>query len=418
MKKLFKILGFTVLGIIVLLYSAFLFVLPKVIDLSPYKDELKKIVKEQSRLELDYDKAELITNPFLGAGVKLNDISVKLPDGSLLFSASNIKTAVSLPHLLFFTVRVSKAEIDNPFINAEILPSGEDYKIVKLIEDILNEKKSASFAQKPDYNEKSGFDFSFVKIILPEVKLNNFKLLITDLSSKHYLDLHGEKLSFGWFNGKSAKLKTSAALYSGENKNIQFNIDINTFLPEPSPGLDAEDDPAEKIDFAFINPPLVYQKYDLKTDIDAKLKIIKDKKGDINSFGHFNAENFKIKLSSIHLPASYFRLKTFLSSAEIDTNIYTIQDENFKISGKFNYGLFPYADIKFNTEQIKFANLFTLAEAVLKSMNIKNELSRYQAEGSLKADCSIKTNFKKFVSSGFIKAENGGLAVKNAGSII
>ena len=64
MKKFFKILGFTFLGIIVILYLAFLFVLPRVFDISPYKAEVQKIVKEQANLEAGYlfDKINQLNN--------------------------------------------------------------------------------------------------------------------------------------------------------------------------------------------------------------------------------------------------------------------------------------------------------------------------------------------------------------------
>ena len=52
--------------------------------------------------------------------------------------------------------------------------------------------------------------------------------------------------------------------------------------------MDSEDDPAEKIDIPFINSVNMYQNYDLKANLDTKLKIRQSKDGTIKSFGHID----------------------------------------------------------------------------------------------------------------------------------
>ena len=138
MKKFLQILGFTIRGIVVVLYLYFLFVLPNTIDLNQYKSLVKDLAKEQANIDVDFENAKVITTPLLGAGVNITNISIKLPDGSLLFSADNLKTRVSIPSALLLTVKVSCFEIEKPFVNLEIDKDNVDYKIVKLVEDILN----------------------------------------------------------------------------------------------------------------------------------------------------------------------------------------------------------------------------------------------------------------------------------------
>ncbi len=419
MKKTTKILLYCASGIIVLLYAAFLFVLPNVIDISQYKSDIQQIVKEQAKLDLDYENMKLVTTPYLAVGFKADNLSISMPDKSEIFRADSIRTAVSIPQLLLLTVKVSCLDIENPLVNIEILENGEDYKIVKHIENILNEQKAATFAQKPVEPEE-GFQFNpnWIRIIIPHAKLNNYKVLITDLATKHYLDLHSDKLIFGYFNGKRIKLKTNAQLYSDKNQNVTANIDINTFLPAPAPQLDKEDDPAEKIDIIFVNPVTTYQNYDLKTNIEAKLRINSNRRGEISSFGHVNIENLTMRISKIQLPESYLRIKTFGQNIDIDTNIYTAKDENLNLLGKINYSKHPKTDMSIKTGTIRFANLMTLAQAFLESLQIPNELHQYKIEGTFDANCYIKTNFKKLTSNGFIKIQNGGLEVRNLGKII
>lgn len=417
MKKFFKILGLTVLALLFILYLGFLFVIPRVIDIEQYKGEIQKIVKEQTSLDLEFKNLKPVTTPFLSVGFKAEDIKVTLPDTSTLFTSDSLKATVSLPSLLFLTIKVSDVEADNPFLNIEILENGEDYKIVKLIEDILNAKKSETFGVKQE-ETASGFDFSKLKIMIPKVRLKNYKVLATDSGTKHYLDLHGGELLFGYFNGERIKVKTSAELFSDENKNIAANLDINTFLPAPSPKLDSEDDPAEKIDIFFINPVTVYQNYDLKTNIDTKIRLNKNKNGEITSFGYINIDNITMKLSDIKLPESYIRLKTFGNKINIDTNIRPTEEENIEISGEVNIGNRKNADLKIKTNEIRFSNLLEISKAFLNSLQIPNELNQYRAGGSFLADCNFKTNFRKLKSEGYLKIQNGELSIRNLGRIL
>ena len=89
MKTFLKYLGFTILGAIVLAYAGFLFVLPNAIDLNQYTPKIQKLAKEQAKLNVNFENVKIVTTPLLGAGIKAENISVKLPDNSVLFSADD-----------------------------------------------------------------------------------------------------------------------------------------------------------------------------------------------------------------------------------------------------------------------------------------------------------------------------------------
>ena len=114
MEKIWKIFAFSVLGLALTLYLCFLFVLPNAIDINKFKPEIQKIAKEQANLSIDFENAKIITTPLFGAGIKMDNISVKLSDDSILFSADSFKTRVALPSLALLTVKVSCLEINNP----------------------------------------------------------------------------------------------------------------------------------------------------------------------------------------------------------------------------------------------------------------------------------------------------------------
>ena len=416
MKKFLQILGFVVLGIICAAYLCFLFVLPNVINLNQYKPLVQDIAKEQANLGVDFGEVKVITTPLLGAGVNINDIKITLPDGSLLFTAENLKTRVAIPSIFLLTAKVSCFELEKPFVNLEIDKDNVDYKVVKLVENILNSNKEKSLGEEKVVTQ-TWFNPKWIRVKVPCVKLNNYKILVNDLKSGHYLDLHGEELKAGYFNGKVVKLKTYAELFSDENKNVTANLDVNTFLPKTEPSLDSEDDPAERIDVPFVNPVDVYRNYDLKANIDSKLRI-REHKGDITSFGHLNIDGVTLRISHLQLPESYVHLKTFEHTLDVDTNIYPAQEQNIQLLGKLNYSRHPWINMNIKTGSIKFNDMLILGKAFLDSLRLPNELGDFKADGTAIADCYIKTNFKKLKSNGYIKIQNGGLAVRNLGQVI
>ena len=417
MEKNWKIFAFSVLGLALTLYLCFLFVLPNAIDINKFKPEIQKIAKEQANLSIDFENAKIITTPLFGAGMKMDNISVKLPDDSILFSADSFKTRVALPSLALLTVKVSCLELNNPLINLEIV-NDEQFKVVKLVEELLNKGKEQQLEQSGAPTvETSWFNPAWIRIKVPNVVVNNYKVLIKDLKSNHYLKLAGEELVAGYFNGKTAKFRTYAELFSDENKNITANVNINTFLPPPAPALDKEDDPAERIDIPFINPVSMYRLYDLKANLDTKLKVRDSKRG-VNSYGYFNVEDITMKVSHLTLPSSYLRAKTWGQNVELDTNIYTAKDQNIELLGKLNYSKHPRMNMAIKTAEIKFNDMLILGKAFLDSLSIYNELDRISATGFLKADCNIKTNFKKLRSNGSIIVKNGGLNVRGIGKVL
>lgn len=121
------------------------------------------------------------------------------------------------------------------------------------------------------------------------------------------MTLTGEKLTAGYNNGKTARIKTYARLLSDDKTNITANVNISSFIPPAKPA-DPDDDPAEKIELPFVNPVLIYRDYDLKSNIETKLKIRQNENGLITLKGYFNIDNTTIELSGLQLPESYIKI--------------------------------------------------------------------------------------------------------------
>lgn len=407
MKKFWIIAGSILGSLLVAVYFAFLFVLPNVIDLNQYKKTVQDLVKEQIPLTVDFQNAKITTTPLLSVGVKADNLSVRFEDGTTLFSADSAKFRVALPSLLLLTVKVSTAEINNPKLNFTIV-DGKQFKILTLVEQLIRKQEEA---KTEDTAVEPAFDTSIIRIKVPNFKLKNYDVKITDEKSGHYLDLKGDVLKLAYLNGKVAKLKTNAEFFSDEQKNITANVDINTFLP-PASKLDEEDDKPEMVEIPFMNPVLTFREYDLKSNLNTKLKI-REKDGLIKLNGYLDLDNTTLKLADYNLPECYFHGKFKNTSGDVDTVISVAKDENLSLKGNFDYGKNKKLDMDVSSDKIYFQDLITLAKAYLDSLHVKNDLHLIKGTGYIEANANIKTNLKKLVSDGKIIVRDGGILNKN-----
>lgn len=418
MKKFLKITGYVFLSLLVCLYLVFLFVLPNKIDLNVYKPEIQKLVKDNTDLTVDFDRVDVITSPFLEAGIKTKNIKVKLPDDSLLFSAESFKGKVFLPSLLWLSVKVSCAEFESPELNVEIINS-EKYKVAKVYEDLVNRKRAQRRLNPPqeviDEANQLPFDPASIKLVIPALKLNNYKAVIDDTKSSHKLTLRGENLKAGYFNGKVATLKTEAEFLSDNDKNITANLDINTFVPAFTPSQEEEDDEAV-FALPFVNPVSEYRAYNLKSDINSKLKIRQSKKDNkIWAKGFVNIDKTTITMSGLQLPESYLYLKAKGKSAEVDSNLYITGSEYLKLAGEVDYSEKPYIDLSLKSSKVYFSNLLNIVKAYLDTIHIKNDIASMSASGYLFSNFRIKTNFEDLESDGKFIIRDGNIFNRNMG---
>lgn len=416
MKKFFKILGYICVSVLVLLYLAFLFVLPKAINLNTYKSDLQKIVKDNTNLTIDFDRVDVITSPLLEAGIKTKNITVKLPDDTVLFSADSFKGKVFLPSLLWLSVRVSCAEIESPKLNVEIIDSRK-YKVAKVYEDVVNEKRAKKrTGELIEENQSTSFiDPSSIKLYIPALKLKNYNAIIDDVKAGHNISLKGDEIKIGYFNGKSAKLKADAAFFNDKDKKITAKLDIDTFIPNITPSENIEDEEAV-FELPFVNPVSAYMDYSLKSDITSKIKIRKGKDDDkLWAKGDINIENTTVTLSGLELPKSYFKLKAKGLLFDIDSTLYATKDEYLSLAGQIFTGKKPYIDMKFVSKKVHFDNLLRIAKAYLDTIHIKNDIDNMAASGYLLSDFRIKTNFEKIESNGKFIIREGNIYDKNIG---
>lgn len=418
MKKFIIRLLYAVLGAVAIVYCAFLFYLPNAFDLNKYLPELSTTVSKQTRLALSIENPKIVTTPLLQAGVKTGRISVKLPDNSELLSSDGLDVRISLPKLFLLNISVPKAELNGLKADFDIL-NGEQFKLVQVFEEILTEQQANISTKVEVPDPKVEWLIAHLKINVEHATVKNYNISINDLKSRHHLKLKGEKFEAAYRNGKTAKIKTSAKFLSDDKENITANIDIDTFLPEftsENKELDF-DDPAEKVKLPFVNPVLAYRDYDLKSDIDVKLKVVKKEHKPVFIKGHLNVDDTTLNLSGLQLPQSYFKTVFNGHSAAINSDINFSQNESLRMFGQVAYAKDPFLNLELVSDKIYFNDMITLAKALLDTLHVSNNLADISGQGYWTSNARIKTDFKTLNSSGCIIARDGKIINKYAGSV-
>lgn len=417
MKTFLKITGYVFLSVILCVYLAFLFVIPNLINFDKYKADIQNLIKENTNLSVDFEKIDVITTPILEAGVNVKNLSVKLPDDSVLFSTESFKGKVFLPSLLWLSVRVTCAEVNSPYLNVEII-NGEKYKVAKVYEDIINKQREQRRLHPPIQEEEQlPFDVSKIKVYVPTLKLNNYQAIINDLQAGHKLIFKGDEVKLGYHNGKVANIKADAKLYSDEDVNITANIDLNTFIPEIKSQEAEEIDLEEKFELPFVNPVSVYRDYNLKSIVNAKLKVRQKRDKKIWAKGFVNVDNTTVTLLGKELPESYFALQAKGQILDIDTVLHATEKEYVHLISSIGYGNEPYVDLTVKSPQVYLNNLLTISKAYLDTAHIKNDIANMRADGYLLSNFRVKTNFEELESEGKFVVRNGNIFHKNIGLV-
>ena len=301
MNKILKISLIAAAALLVGLYLCFLFVLPNVINLNAYKSDLQNVVKNSCGLTVDFDGAKIVTTPMLSAGVKVKSCSVSFPDDTPFLKTDGAEVRIALPSLIFKTVKVSYANIDNPAANIDIV-DGNKYAFV----DFLEKNAKSDTAQTPE----NDFNFDF-NVKVNKFAINNYSAKLNDLKSGHYLKLVGDSLILA-FDGKNIKVDTACDLFSDEVKNISATIDVKSYLPEIKQSEAAQ----SPQDTPFINPVLMFRTYDLKSDINAKL-VIKEGNNAPKIAGE-SVMSASMKISDKNRVSNYLKLK--FNHYDVDIN--------------------------------------------------------------------------------------------------
>lgn len=388
--KALKIILLSILSILIVIYLAFLFVLPYTIDLNQYSPQITKLIQDNTGFQVDINGLKIKTAWNLSAGALIDKTSLSYPDGKKFAQINALQIRLSLLPLFLGQVKVDTVDMDKLLLNADIDKKGEF-----VLQQFLNNKLTQTLPQKHNLTLKLSKN-------MPDIKAKKYRISFIQQEarvSKNYT-IKGEDLrisDFVW--SKKIKVKAKGNLIFNGQKQISYNLNVfSKVFPENK---------GQKIDIIKFFDDL--SKYNVKANVNAHLKIAGtpeetkiDGNLDLNKiFFNFGGEIF---------PQSNLDLIFKDDNIRINSKLYTGKDSKAVITGMFKNGKNKFIDLKVISEA-ELKNVVIISNTVLKMLG-KKDLQGINANGYIKADFGIKSDFKKIQSNGFLKIKNANITNK------
>lgn len=404
-KEVLKKIGLwtgSVLGIIYVLFCTVPFILNPF--LNKYSTDLSKLATDATGLNVKINKIGIVTTPKLTAGVKVGELSVIMPTGEEIVELENAKVKLSLLPLLLKRIEFDIISAKDLDVNFNIYSNGKFQ-----LEDFTSINTSDT---KSDDTVNSAIVLPYgLKLSnkLPNIKVEEYKIKFVNIDDSKEYEIAGEDFSIKDFIiNKKIKLSTNGEMRFLDRKQITYDVHVfNKIMPDINlndmlTGVPAESvsqaEESETVNIIQILDGL--SKLNLSANLVTDLKI-KGKVDDIKLTGFINLDNFSISTGRHKLPKSYLNLLFKNKNIEIDSELYSGENEKTVFSGIFTHGKSPAADIKCKSN-LNFANLIYLINHSLKAFGI-NDLETLSAKGVLDADFNIKADMKNVTSDGYLR---------------
>ena len=399
----YKVAGLGLLSLIIIVYAAFLFVLPNILNLNNYKKDIQKIAYDSVKLNIDAKDIKLVTTPKLAAGVKISGLNVSYPDGSAIATADSALVRIKLIPLLWKTLQLDVVTASNPSVNLNILDGGK----LELLEHI--EKSMPESDTKTDSSSDIPVKISSV---LPKITVDGYSVSIA--GKQDNIKISGGLLVIDkTVLNKHFRVSSDGKILFNDKENINYNFKIDSFLPEMA--QNKQTTTAQASEFDFINELV---KYDPKGILNADLKIKQAADKSLKIDGFFNIDKFSIKIGTEPLPESYAHVTFKGSEINADSDINIGANEKLDVKAYIKHAKKMAMDLNVKTKKLSFSNILKFVNALCCSLNIPTDLSKMNADGYITSDFTLKTDLKDFESNGYFKIINGAIAYKGLNASI
>lgn len=369
-----RVLFISILSIFIALYAAFLFILPHFVDLNKHSPQITQALEEATGLEFDLEGIKLTTHWDLSVGASIKRLDVKYPKGEKFAQINRFKVKLKLLPLLWRNIAICKIDADKVLANLEVDDNGEF-----LFKKYLIKKSPAIIA--PD---------------MPVISAKKYRISLLNKGNNY--TLKGEDLKISDFVlGKKINLKTKGEVILNKRKQISYNVAV---FSEIFPVHNS--DKGKKTNILKIFDDLF--KYNLKADINTDLAI-KNKKETTDIEGKISLDRISFTFDEKVFPASSLKLDFNGDKAKINSSLHIDKYSKAIISGVFKNGNKKSVNLQVLTDEIDINDLLKIAKAMSKPFGLK-KLDNLDANGHLKADFNIKSDFKQVESDGYLKIKN------------
>ena len=346
-------------------------------------------INKLTGLSAGLEEVRIVGTPKLTAGLKVKKFELYTPQKEPILIADNFQVKMSLIPLLAKNIRIDVISCDKADITLKFNKDG-DLDFLKYLPDTSSQSSSQSEEEIASFPLK-------LSNHLPDIHIGGYKITLTDGKDNYIVD--GKKTDITDFIiNKSVKIKGAGKIILKDKEQFNYNINLfNKIMPDVelndlvfSPQKQEETTEPAKIDIIGILKGLY--DYKVTTNVDVNLITAKD------AFdGGININ----KVSIIDLPESNAKLEFKGSTINIDSNIYTAENEVSTIKGLCTTGKNPFLDLNFKSD-LDISNALNIIKKIALIFNIK-DLQTLTANGKLNADFNIKSDLKKVKSNGYLK---------------
>jgi len=408
-KNLLKKLTIATVGTIGAVYGLFLLapfvVSPIVNSYAPMvSDEIQKATGLTSTLE-DF---KFVTTPKLTVGAKVGKFALLTPNKDEILSAKDFQVKMSLLSLLAKKIEIDLVSLEDLDVKLGVNKDGS-FDIEKYLPAPI-ENQTTETSQTPLEPVVLPFGLRLSNH-LPDIKIGGYDVEFIDLSNGKKYEIEGDKTEITDFVlNKGVKILASGKAILQDREQFGYKIKVNNkIMPDLylhdlvfNPVVEENVEKKETADFNINILDIFKGIYDNKitANLDVDLTTAKTGKNLVLN-GYANADNLSVSPSGLTLPPSDVKLKFKGEKIDINSNLYTAQNEVSTIIGTVKTGKNTNIDINFKSGA-ELANIMKIIKAVALTFNIK-DLQTLTANGKLDADFNIKSNLKTVTSNGYLK---------------
>lgn len=401
MKKV-KILTIVLFAFIFVFYFAFLFLLPNVINLNNYKNDINKLAKDAVNLDVSYDNLKIVTTPLLKIGVKAKNLSIKYDEKNELVNVQNSKILVNILPLVIKSISFDEVYVDGLNLNLKIMKNGELY-IQKYINDyIKSNSKTHNQEDNDNMNNSLPFNFSYK---MPDISIINYNINLTDEKLVEPLSIKGEKFLIKDFKlNEKIKMDFIGKIVSKDKTYLDYSVKLATILPEIN--FEQNNDEATMEPINIGHPFYNIVQYDFYSNINCDLKVKSDKHDTISLNGYFNIDNLNFVLNNEKIDNNYLKMNFDKNKTNIDSNLFVNKTDKINLNGFFKNGKNSKTNLNIEALNIKIVDIINILSSLSKIANCDLGFDDFLVNGLINSKLSIDSNLKEFNSSGFFKVEN------------
>lgn len=369
--KAFKISG-GIFFVFIALYLAFLFALPKAIDMNQYSSKITQIIKNNTGYEALIEGVKVKTYWNLSVGASVEKVDLLNANEEKFAQLNGLQIRVSLFPLILKKIKITEIKAD---------------KVMANIDEKVESLSAHSHKFLPDTK-------------LPNISIKKYRISLLDGQNNYTLKGNDFRVSDFILNEK-IKLKANGELILNNKKQISYNVSLAS---DVFPKIDSKSESKEAQLKKILQE--LYE-YSAQAKINADLKISKNKE-ETNINGKINLDEVSMLIGEKIIPKSFVHLDFMNNKAKINSNLYTDENSKAVINGVFKNGKNKYIDLHV-VSKAELQNLVLISKTLLKMIG-KKDLDGISANGSVNADFDLKSDFKKVNSSGYLKIKDANIA--------